>query len=32
MSSFLRKLLVNDRTQAVVYAIRKVWIEMPPAS
>ena len=32
VSSILRKLSVNDRTQAVVYAIRKGWIEMPPAS
>jgi DNA-binding NarL/FixJ family response regulator len=31
MSSILRKLSVNDRTQAVVYAIREGWIEMPPA-
>jgi DNA-binding NarL/FixJ family response regulator len=32
ISSVLRKLSVNDRTQAVVYAIREGWIEMPPAS
>ena len=32
MSSILRKLSVNDRTQAVVYAIREGWIEMPPAT
>ena len=32
VSSILRKLSVNDRTQAVVHAIRKGWIEMPPAS
>jgi DNA-binding NarL/FixJ family response regulator len=31
MSSVLRKLSVNDRTQAVVYAIREGWIQMPPA-
>jgi DNA-binding NarL/FixJ family response regulator len=31
MSSILRKLSVNDRTQAVVYAIREGWIEMTPA-
>ncbi len=29
MSSILRKLSVNDRTQAVVYAIREGWIRMP---
>jgi DNA-binding NarL/FixJ family response regulator len=29
MSSILRKLSVNDRTQAVVYAMRKGWIRMP---
>jgi DNA-binding NarL/FixJ family response regulator len=29
MSSILRKLSVNDRTQAVVYAIRQGWIRMP---
>ncbi len=28
MSSVLRKLAVNDRTQAVVYAIRQGWIDM----
>jgi DNA-binding NarL/FixJ family response regulator len=27
MSSILRKLSVNDRTQAVVYAIRQGWIK-----
>jgi len=32
MSSILRKLSVNDRTQAVVYAIREGWIEMPLAT
>ena len=32
VSSILRKLSVNDRTQAVVHAIREGWIEMPPAS
>jgi DNA-binding NarL/FixJ family response regulator len=26
MSSILRKLSVNDRTQAVVYAMRQGWI------
>ena len=30
MSGILRKLAVNDRTQAVVYAIRRGWIELPP--
>ena len=30
MSSILRKLSVNDRTQAVVYAIRQGWISGPP--
>lgn len=29
MSSILRKLSVNDRTQAVVYAIRQGWIKTP---
>ena len=29
MSSILRKLSVNDRTQAVVYAVRQGWIQMP---
>ena len=29
MSSILRKLSVNDRTQAVVYAIRQGWINVP---
>ena len=29
MSSILRKLSVNDRTQAVVYAIRQGWIKAP---
>ena len=29
VSSILRKLAVNDRTQAVVYAIREGWIQMP---
>jgi DNA-binding NarL/FixJ family response regulator len=28
-SSILRKLSVNDRTQAVVYAMRQGWIRMP---
>ncbi|HTE64823.1 MAG TPA: DNA-binding response regulator, partial [Candidatus Binatia bacterium] len=27
--SILRKLSVNDRTQAVVYAMRQGWIRMP---
>jgi DNA-binding NarL/FixJ family response regulator len=31
MTSILRKLSVNDRTQAVVYAIREGWIEIGPA-
>ena len=31
MSSVLRKLSVNDRTQAVVHAIRQGWIQMPEA-
>jgi DNA-binding NarL/FixJ family response regulator len=30
MSSILRKLSVNDRTQAVVYAMRQGWISGPP--
>jgi DNA-binding NarL/FixJ family response regulator len=29
MSSILRKLAVNDRTHAVVYAMRQGWIKMP---
>ena len=29
MSSILRKLSVNDRTQAVVYAMRQGWIRIP---
>jgi DNA-binding NarL/FixJ family response regulator len=29
MSSILRKLSVNDRTQAVVYAMRQGWIKLP---
>lgn len=32
MSSILRKLSVNDRTQAVVYAMRQGWIKGPEAS
>jgi DNA-binding NarL/FixJ family response regulator len=32
MSSILRKLSVNDRTQAVVYAIRQGWIKGPEMS
>lgn len=31
MSSILRKLSVNDRTQAVVYALRQGWIRGPEA-
>jgi hypothetical protein len=30
MSSILRKLSVNDRTQAVVWAMGQDWIEMSP--
>ncbi|MBV9121211.1 MAG: response regulator transcription factor [Chloroflexi bacterium] len=30
ITSILRKLAVNDRTQAVVYALRKGWIKMDP--
>jgi len=29
MSSILRKLSVNDRTQAVVYAMKQGWIRLP---
>jgi hypothetical protein len=32
MSSILRKLSVNDRTQAVVYAMRQGWIKGPDAA
>lgn len=32
MSSILRKLSVNDRTQAVVYALRQGWISGPAAT
>ena len=32
MSSILRKLSVNDRTQAVVYAMEQGWIRIPDAS
>ena len=32
MSSILRKLSVNDRTQAVVYALRQGWIRGPDGS
>jgi DNA-binding NarL/FixJ family response regulator len=32
MSSILRKLSVNDRTQAVVYAMRQGWIKGPEMS
>ncbi len=28
-SSILRKLSLNDRTQAVIYALRRGWIETP---
>ena len=28
ITSILRKLAVNDRTQAVVYALRRGWIKM----
>lgn len=30
ISSILRKLSLNDRTQAVIYALRRGWIETPP--
>ncbi len=30
ITSILRKLAVNDRTQAVVYALRRGWIKMDP--
>ncbi len=30
ISSILRKLAVNDRTQAVIYALRKGWIRVTP--
>lgn len=30
VTSILRKLTVNDRTQAVIYALRRGWIKMPP--
>ncbi|MDP9350144.1 MAG: response regulator transcription factor [Chloroflexota bacterium] len=30
ISSILRKLAVNDRTQAAMYAVRVGWIRMPP--
>lgn len=30
ISSILRKLSLNDRTQAVLYALRRGWIETPP--
>ena len=29
ISSILRKLSLNDRTQAVIYALRRGWIETP---
>jgi hypothetical protein len=28
MTSILRKLAVNDRTQAAVYALRKGWVRL----
>ncbi|MDQ3326912.1 MAG: LuxR C-terminal-related transcriptional regulator, partial [Chloroflexota bacterium] len=28
ITSILRKLMVNDRTQAVIYALRRGWIKM----
>ncbi|MBC8161887.1 MAG: response regulator transcription factor [Roseiflexaceae bacterium] len=31
ISSILRKLSLNDRTQAVIYALRRGWIETPEA-
>ncbi len=30
VTSILRKLTVNDRTQAVIYALQRGWIKMPP--
>ncbi len=30
ISSILRKLSLNDRTQAVIYALRRGWIDTPP--
>ncbi len=32
ISSILRKLSLNDRTQAVIYALRRGWIDTPPAN
>lgn len=32
ISSILRKLAVNDRTQAVVYAVRQGWLKVPGTS
>jgi hypothetical protein len=32
MTSVLRKLDVNDRVQAVLYAVRHGWIEIGPQS
>lgn len=32
ISSILRKLSLNDRTQAVIYALRRGWIETPDGS
>ena len=29
ISSILRKLALNDRTQAVLYALRRGWIDAP---
>jgi hypothetical protein len=29
ISSILRKLSLNDRTQAVIYALRRGWIDTP---
>jgi DNA-binding NarL/FixJ family response regulator len=30
VTSILRKLAVNDRTQAVLYALKKSWISISP--
>lgn len=32
ISSILRKLSLNDRTQAVIYALRRGWIDTPPTN
>jgi DNA-binding NarL/FixJ family response regulator len=32
ISSILRKLSLNDRTQAVIYALRRGWIDTPPVN